>query len=167
MCKQSCTTIDCFNCRLYHFKGDYYVICLQQIYLNEKFIYLGFFYTGLNMPSIVSTYMSMFHMLKVPKNIFVQVPITLLSQIFLDSPSSSQTRQAKRTVCCVLGIPTTLQPQYLILSTSTVLTTVDTSSTTTTELILRILTGIPSMPTVYCVKWKFMVGWQIIRIQKI
>ena len=58
------------------------------------------------------------------------------------SLSTSPTQQTKRTECCVLGTPTTPEPRYLILSTSLVLTTGDTSSTTTSGLILRILWGI-------------------------
>ena len=59
-----------------------------------------------------------------------------------DSLSTSPTQPTKRTECCVLGAPTTQDAQYPILSTSPVLTTGDTSSTTTTGLIPRILRGI-------------------------
>ena len=52
---------------------------------------------------------------------------------------------------------TTPEPRYLILSTSPVLTTGDTSSTTTTGLILRILRGILYTTTMSSVKWKFTV----------
>ena len=75
----------------------------------------------------------------------------------LVTPSTSPTQQTKRTECCVLGTPTTPEPRYLILSTSPVLTTGDTSSTTTTELILRIPRGIQNTPTANFAKWKSMV----------
>ena len=74
-----------------------------------------------------------------------------------DSLSTSPTQQTKRTECCVLGTPTTPKPRYLILSTSAVLTTRDTSSTTTTGLILRILRGILSTLGLISVKWKCTV----------
>ena len=54
---------------------------------------------------------------------------------------TSPTQQTKRTECCALGTPATPEPRYLILSTSPVLTTGDTSSITTAELIFRILRG--------------------------
>ena len=63
----------------------------------------------------------------------------------------------KRTECCVLGTPTTPEPRYLILSTTPVLTTGDTSFTTTTGLILRILRGILMPPGFSSVKWKCTV----------
>ena len=59
-----------------------------------------------------------------------------------DSPFTYQTQQTKRTEFCVLRTPTTPEPRYLILSTSRVLITGDTSSTTTIELILHSLMGI-------------------------
>ena len=74
-----------------------------------------------------------------------------------DFLSTSPTQQTKWTECCVLGTPTTPEPRYLILSTSPVLTTGDTSSTTTTGLILRILRGILVSPTLTFVKWKCTV----------
>ena len=74
-----------------------------------------------------------------------------------DSLSTSPTQQTKMTECCVLGTPSTPEPRYLILSKSPVLTTGDTSSTTTTELILRILRGILMAPTLPSVKWKCTV----------
>ena len=73
------------------------------------------------------------------------------------SLSTSPTQQTKRTECCVLGTTTTLEPQYLILSTSPVLTTGDTSSTTTTGLILPILMSILYTPTMNFVKLKCTV----------
>ena len=73
------------------------------------------------------------------------------------TPSTSPTQQTRRTGCCVLGTSSTPQPQYLTLSTSPVLTTGDTSSTTTTGLILRILRGILFTPTVSYVKLKSKV----------
>ena len=57
-------------------------------------------------------------------------------------PFTSPTQQTKRTECCALGTPSTQEPRYLILSTSPVLTTGDTSSTTTTGLVLLILRDI-------------------------
>ena len=74
-----------------------------------------------------------------------------------DSLSASQTRQTKRTDCCVLVTPNTLEPRYLILSTSPALTTEDTSSTTTAGLIHRILRGILCTPGLASVKWKCTV----------
>ena len=74
-----------------------------------------------------------------------------------DSLCISLTLLTKRTECCVLGTPTTPEPRYLILSTSRVLTTGDTSSTTTTELILSILRGIPFTLVMIYVKLKFTV----------
>ena len=74
-----------------------------------------------------------------------------------DSLCISLTLLTKRAECCVLGTPTSPEPPYLILSTSPVLTTGDTSFTTTTELILRILRGIPFMLVMIYVKLKFMV----------
>ena len=74
-----------------------------------------------------------------------------------DSLCTSPTQQTKRTECCVLGTPTTPEPRYLILPTSPVLTTGDTSSTTTTGLILRILRGILITPGLNSVKWKCTV----------
>ena len=71
--------------------------------------------------------------------------------------SSSPTQQTKRTGCCVLGTPATPEPRYLILSTSPVLTTGDTSSTITTGVIPRILRDILGTPTVTSVKWKCTV----------
>ena len=79
-------------------------------------------------------------------------------RISWDSLSTSPTQQTKRTESCVLGTPTTREPRYLILSTSPVLTTGDTSSTTTTELVLRILRGMMIMPSISSVKWKYTVG---------
>ena len=75
----------------------------------------------------------------------------------LDFLSTYQIQQTKRTECCVLGTPTTPKPQSLILSISLVLTTGDTSCTTTTELILRILMGILIMPGANSVKLRFTV----------
>ncbi|XP_078327880.1 uncharacterized protein LOC111134172 [Crassostrea virginica] len=75
--------------------------------------------------------------------------------ISLNSLSTSPTQQTKRTECCVLGTVTTQEPRYLILSTSPVLTTGDTSSTTTTELILRILRDTIVTPGMSSVKWKY------------
>ena len=72
-------------------------------------------------------------------------------------PFTSPTQQTKRTECCVLGTPATPELRYLILSTSPVLTTGDTSSTTTTELILRILRDILMSPGIPSVKWKYTV----------
>ncbi|XP_078330393.1 uncharacterized protein LOC144624461 [Crassostrea virginica] len=74
-----------------------------------------------------------------------------------DSLCISLTLLTKRAECCVLGTPTSPEPPYLILSTSPVLTTGDTSSTITTGLILRILRGIPFMLVMIYVKLKFMV----------
>ena len=56
--------------------------------------------------------------------------------------STSPTQKTKRTECCVIETPTTSEPQYLIQSTSPVLTTGDRSSTTTTGLIYRNLRDI-------------------------
>ena len=55
----------------------------------------------------------------------------------LDFLSISLTQHKRKTECCVLWTPTTPMQRYLIPSTSAVNTTGDTSSTTTTELILR------------------------------
>ena len=84
--------------------------------------------------------------------------------IKMSAPSSSwdflctfQTQQRKRTECCVLETPISPEPRYLILSTSPVLTTGDMSSTTTTELILRILRDILSTPGFPYVKCKCTV----------
>ena len=74
------------------------------------------------------------------------------------TPSSSPTQQINRTECCVLGTPTTPQPPYLTLSTSPVLTTGDTSSTTTTGLTGRILKGILITPIMNSVNWKCLVS---------
>ena len=68
-----------------------------------------------------------------------------------DFPCTSPTQQTKRTECCVLGTPSTPEPRYLIPSTSYVLTTGDTSSTTTTELTGRILKGL-TMP----LRWAYV-----------
>ena len=70
---------------------------------------------------------------------------------------TSPTQQTKRTECCALGTPSTQEPRYLILSTSPVLTTGDTSSTTTTGLTGRILRGIIQTPSISSVKWKCTV----------
>ena len=83
---------------------------------------------------------------------------TILTLEFsLDSLSTSPTQQSKRTECCVLETPTIPEQQYLILSTSPVLTRGDTSSTTTTGLIVRILKGILMTPGLTSVKWKCTV----------
>ena len=58
---------------------------------------------------------------------------------------------------CVLGTSTTPEPRYLILSTSPVLTTGDTSSTTTTGLTVSILRGIIIPPVLDSVKWRCTV----------
>ena len=63
------------------------------------------------------------------------------------TPSTSLTHHTKKMGCCVLGTPTTPELQYLIQSTSPVLITGDTSSTTTTELKIRILMSIRIMLT--------------------
>ena len=78
-------------------------------------------------------------------------------RLFLDSLSTFLPIKAKRTECCVSGTPTTSDQQYLILSTSHVLTPGDTSSTTTIELTNRSLMGILRMLTMTSVKWKYMV----------
>ena len=78
------------------------------------------------------------------------------------SLSTFQTQQTKRTECCVLRTHTTPEPRYLILSTSAVLTTGDTSSTTTAGLILRIRRGILFTPGFHSVKWKCTVKKLII-----
>ena len=67
---------------------------------------------------------------------------------------TSPTQQTKRTECCVLGTPATPELRYLILSTSPVLTTGDTSSTTTTELTLPIPRDILITPIMNFVKLK-------------
>ena len=68
------------------------------------------------------------------------------------------TQQTKRTECCVLGTPFTLKPQYLILSTSPVLTTGNTSYITKTELILPIqLMGIHRTHSMNYVNWRCLV----------
>ena len=74
-----------------------------------------------------------------------------------DSLCTSPTQQTKRTECSVLGTPSTPEPRYLILPTSAVFITGDTSFTTTTELILRILKGILVLPTLNYVNWKCTV----------
>ena len=79
----------------------------------------------------------------------------LLNSIAWDSLCISLTLLTDRKECCVLGTPATPGARYLILSTSSVLTTGDTSSTTTTGLILRILMGI--LVTLIYVKLKFTV----------
>ena len=70
---------------------------------------------------------------------------------------TSPTQQIKRTECYVLGTPSTQGSQYLTLSTSPVLTTGDTSSTTTTGLTNHILTGIVLSSGLPYVRWRFTV----------
>ena len=82
------------------------------------------------------------------KRVSFQMDTTLIAHPFSVFPSTYPTQPIKRTECCVLKTPITPEPQYLILSTSHVFTTVDTSSTTTTELTHRILLDILSSPTV-------------------
>ena len=81
----------------------------------------------------------------------------LLNSIAWDSLCISPTLLTDRTECCVLGTPATPGAQYLILYTSTVLTTGDTSSTTTPGLIPRILMGILVTLVMIYVKLKFTV----------
>lgn len=69
----------------------------------------------------VTTYNGLFFMLHVPRKNVHKVPTTLSSKIFWDSPPTSQTRQTKLTVHCVLETSTTTETQYLILSTSAAL----------------------------------------------
>ena len=74
-----------------------------------------------------------------------------------DSLCTSPTQQTKRTECCVIGTPCSPEPRYLTLSTSPVLTTGDTLSTTTPELIVRIQVDIQILLAVIFVKWKSTV----------
>ena len=83
--------------------------------------------------------------------------IMFILRISWDFLCTSRKQQTKRTECCVLRTPTTAEPRYLILSTSPVLSTGDTSSTTTTGLILHILRGILMTPLLNSVKWKCTV----------
>ena len=86
-----------------------------------------------------------------------QIKTTVIAHPFLVFLSTYLTRPIKRTECCVLGTPITPEPRYLILSTSHVFTTVDTSFITTTELTHRVLLDILSQPTSKFVKWRFTV----------
>ena len=82
------------------------------------------------------------------------MPVMGIQEGFSAITFTSPTQQTKKTECCVLGTQTTPEPQYLILSTSPVLTTGDTSSTTTTELTLPILRDILITPIMDFVKLK-------------
>ena len=75
----------------------------------------------------------------------------------LDSPFTFPIQPAKRMVYCVLRNLTTPDPRYQILSTLHVFILVDTSSTTTTEPILRFRLGILPTRTTISAKWKCMV----------
>ena len=92
------------------------------------------------------------------QKISFQIRTTFTVDYFLGFPSTYRTQRIKRTGFCVFETTFTQEPQYLILLTSPALTTGDTSSTTTTELILRILRGMMIMPSISSVKWKYTVG---------
>ena len=71
----------------------------------------------------------------------------------LDSPFTFPTQPANRMVYCALRNLTTPEPRYQILSTLHVFNMVDTSSTTTTEPILRFRLGILPTRTTNSAKW--------------
>ena len=91
------------------------------------------------------------------KHVSFQIKTTVIAHPFLVFLSTYQTQPIKRTECCVLETPIIPGPQYLILSTYHVFTTVDTSFTSTTELTHLILLDILNSPTTESVKWRFMV----------
>ena len=89
--------------------------------------------------------------------IFQMKPMDTLLD-FLDSQFTYRTKPTKMKVHYVLRTTITLEPQYPTQSTYLAVTMEDTSSTTTTELILPTLMGILSLPTTSSVKWKCMVS---------
>ena len=91
------------------------------------------------------------------EHVLFQTDTTFTVHNFLDFPSTYRTQSIKRTVCSVLETLITPEQPYLILSTSPVLTMVDTLYFTTTELTDRILMGILISPTMASVKWRFTV----------
>ena len=91
------------------------------------------------------------------KHVSFQIKTTVIAHSFLVFLSTFQTQPIKRTECCVLETPITPGPQYLILSTYHVFSTVDMSFITTTELTNRFLMGILRSPTTKSVKWRFTV----------
>ena len=74
------------------------------------------------------------------------MPTILTPPDFWASQFTFPTQQTKKTESCVLGTPDTPESRCLILSTSPVLTTADSSCTTTTGLILPTLMDIQHTP---------------------
>ena len=98
-----------------------------------------------------------FQTYSIPSSFVCQAKVIYTLQDFWDFPFTFQTHQTKRVVYCALGTPSTPEPRYLILSTLHVLNMGGTSSTTTTEPILRIQRGILPMHTTNSANWKYMV----------